>query len=478
MHLSEKVFDNLEAFMGRVKYVLNDTDDNDFIGAYTPDYSFNSNSLDKDAPGYDYLCCAENLENIAARCLCSYTFFNRVFKYKGAVLKPCEVYELGYWFYLHYKMEAVYEPLSIAIADILKGISFTRIPDEEFDDETQILSEWAIADNLFSIDARNACGIISKLAIDAAQKTELKKYIIRGDKDGFISYLIENNINTYMLQVACTLIMLGKQFEVTSHAKDLESEELEKVVSETMENPELELSPTIFKFYHSCLHNWDALSYENIVSHVYSSEILKVQMVQHLKHFSTNVVAVNEFEKILRKHPELENTSIDPEDMENGALVNPRFPIFEDFKERYVSETCYPPSVGKEKPSKSWYRYNEDSCKWKEESIFYLYQRLVDYGFLAWDEEVLYSFMYRMCRDYKPDWSDPSPIVWNGDITSLWSVISHFHAETSKMDNLTRSFFLKQDGFSLGKNDGGKNSTHSRDPRIKELLQDPMFKKV
>lgn len=478
MHLSEKVFENLEGFMKRVEYVLNDTDDNDFIGAYTPYYSFNSNNLDKDAPGFGYLCCAENLENIAARCLCRYTFFKRVFKYKGAVLKPCEVYELGYWFFIHYKLEAVYEPLSTVITNIVKGISFTRIQDEEFGEDMHFLSEWAIADNIFSIDARNACGIISKLSIDATHIAELKKFIIRGDKDSFISYLIENRVNTSMLQVACALIMLGQQFEVESHAKNLESEELEKVVSETMENPELELSPTIFKFYHSCLYNLDELSYENVVSYIYTSEILKVQMIQHLKHFSTNVVAVNEFEKILREHPELDNISIAPEDMEDGVLINPRFPIFEDFKERYVSETPYPPSVGIEKGEKSCYCYNLPTSRWKEETIFYLYQVLVDKGFLAWDEETLFSFMYRMCRDYKPERSDPSPIVWNGKINTLWTIIYHFYGEKTKMDNLTRSFFLKQDGSSLGKNDGGKNSTHSRDPRIKELLQDPMFKNV
>lgn len=172
MHLSEQVFDNLEAFKERVEYVARDTDENDFIGAYTPDYSFYSDRLVEDAPGYNALVNAEWFENIAARCICNYKFFDRIFHHKSITILPCHIYELGYWYYLMYKSESVYLPFNRVASDILKGISFSRIPTDELDDNAQFLSEWAIADILLSIDARMACDVISRLGIEASHKAE------------------------------------------------------------------------------------------------------------------------------------------------------------------------------------------------------------------------------------------------------------------------------------------------------------------
>lgn len=477
MHLSEQVFDNLEDFKERVEYVARDTDENDFIGAYTPDYSFYSDRLVEDAPGYTALVNAEWFENIAARCICNYKFFDRIFHHKSISILPCHIYELGYWYYLMYKGESVYLPLNKVASDILKGISFSRIPTEELDDNAQFLSEWAMADILLSMDARMACGVISKLGIEASHKAELKKYIMRKDRDNFIAYIIENTIETSMLQIACAIIILRQQFELVGNANYLHREETEQLIKGILENPDYELPSGIFNFYQCGLNNPDKISIENLVSYTHTFEVMKVQMIQQIKHYSTNIEAVNEFEKILREHPEMDDTRIEYEDMANGILLNPRFAIFEDFKERFVSETPYPPSVGKGKGEKSCYCYNLPTSKWKEETIFYLYQVLVDKGFLAWDEETLFSFMYRMCRDYRPERYNPSPIVWNGKINTLWTIIYHFYGETSKMDNLTRLFFLKKDGSPFSERDGGKNSTNSKDQRIKEILQDPAFAK-
>ncbi len=477
MDLSEQVFDNLEAFKERVEYVARDTDENDFIGAYTPDYSFYSERLVEDALGYTALVNAEWFENIAARCICNYKFFDRIFHHKSISILPCHIYELGYWYYLMYKGEAVYLPLNKIASDILKGISFSRIPSEELTDNAQFLSEWAIADVLFSIDAKMACGVISKLVIDPVHQAELKKYIIRKDRDNFIAYIIDNAIDTSVLQIACATIILQQQFELVGQANHISSERKEHLIKGILENPDYELPSGIFNLYQYSLNNPGKLSIENLVSYVHTSEVLKVQMLQQIKHYSTNIDAINELENILQDHPEMDDNRIEYEDVAGGLLLNPRFPILEDFKKRFVCETPYPPSTGKEKGEKSCYCYNLPTSKWKEETIFYLYQVLVDKGFLAWDDETLFSFMYRMCRDYKPERSDPSPIVWNGKINTLWTIIYHFYGETTKMDNLTRLFFLKKDGATFSERDGGKNSTNSKDQQIKEILQDPAFAK-
>lgn len=91
MHLSEQVFDNLEAFKERVEYVARDTDENDFIGAYTPNYSFYSDRLAEDSLGYTALVNAEWFENIAAWCICNYKFFDRIFHHRSISLLPCIV---------------------------------------------------------------------------------------------------------------------------------------------------------------------------------------------------------------------------------------------------------------------------------------------------------------------------------------------------------------------------------------------------
>lgn len=477
MHLSEQVIDNLEAFKERVEYVARDTDENDFIGAYTPDYSFYSDRLGEDALGYTALVNAEWFENIAARCICNYKFFDRIFHNKSISILPCHIYELGYWYYLMYKGESVYLPLNKVASDILKGISFSRIPTEELADNAQFLSEWAIADILFSTDARIACGVISKLVIDPVHQAELKKYIIRKDRDNFIAYIINNAIDTSVLQIACAIIILQQQFEIVGNVNHISREETERLIKGILENPDYELTSGVFNLYQCSLNNPRKLSIQNLVSYIHTFEVLKVQMLQQIKHYSTNIDAVNELENILQDHPEIDDIRIEYEDVAGGLLLNPRFPILEDFKKRFVSETPYPPSVGEEKGKKSCYCYNLPTSKWKEETIFYLYQVLVDKGFLAWDEETLYSFMYRMCRDYKPNRSDPSPIVWNGRINALWTLINHFYGETSKMDNLTKLFFLKKDGSPISERGGGKNSTNSKDQRIKEILQDPAFAK-
>ena len=477
MYLNEAVFDNFESFQKRVDYVLMNTDEKDFSSGYVPDYRLYLDTLGEDAPGYDYLAYAAYLEELAAKCLCNYNFYKRIIYYKDSSIRPHHIYDLAYYSYFLYRSDAVYEPLEKIIYEIIKGVSFNRIPDEDLTSNETIMSEWAIADILFSIDARMACAIISKSPIDPVQTAELKKYIIRKDSEGFIAYIIENTINTFHVQIACALIILGDRIKQELTIKNSSDEIVEQSINDILENPEIELSTGYYNFYNTLLHNPEKLSILDIVGFTYTSELLRVQIVKHLKYYSTNIEAVNEFEKILQEHPELDTLSLDDEDIKQGLIYQIKFPILEDFKRRFVNETSYPPSVGKAKEPKSCYRYNEDKCEWKEDAILYLYHRLVNHGFIEWSEETLYSFMYRMCPEYKPERADPSPIVWNGDISTLWTLIYYFHGESIKMDNLTRLFFRKQNGSTFSKNDGGKNSTHSKDKQIMEILQDPMFAK-
>lgn len=477
MHLTPEIFDSIDSFVERVRYVSQDFNENEFIKEYIPDYRFYHESLNEDAPGYSELCEAEFFEELAAKCLCNYNFYKKIVHYKNSIIKPCHIYELAYYAYIHYKLKAVYKQLANVSAKIINGVSFSRIPSEDLECNESIMSEWAIADVLFSIDARTACGIIAKCEIDSTHIAELKKYVIRTDKDGFIAYIIENTINTFRLQMACTLILFGKRIERDLNAENLSVNEMGNSLNEILENPEIELPTNLSNFYKTLLHQPENLAMENFVSYVFTLEILRVRMVQHLKHYSTAIDAVVEFEKILQEHPEMDDTRLGYDDFKNGNIYLVRFPILEDFKQRFVCETSYPPSVGKSKEAKSCYRYNEDRCKWKDDAILYLYHRLVEYGFLEWSEDTLFSFMYRMCPEYKPERSDPSPIVWNGDISTLWTLIYHFHGESIKMDNLTRTFFLKNNGNTFTKYDGGKNSTHSKDLRIMKILQDPMFAK-
>lgn len=477
MHLNSEVFDNIDSFIRRVESISKDINENEFIREYIPDYRFYHERLNEDTPGYTELCEAEYFEELSAKCLCNYNFYKRIFYYKNALVKPCHIYDLAYYAYIHYKLKAVYKQLANVSAKIINGVSFSRIPSEELECNESIMSEWAIADVLFSIDARTACGIIAKCNIDSIHIAELKKYVIRKDNDGFIAYIIENTVNTRHLQMACALILLGKRIKRDLNAEDLPVNEMESSFNEILENPEIELPTNLSNFYKTLLHQPENLAMENFVSYIFTLEILRVRMVQHLKHYSTAIDAVVEFEKILQEHPEMDDTRLGYDDFKNGNIYLVRFPILEDFKQRFVCETSYPPSVGKSKEPKSCYRYNEDRCKWQEDAILYLYHRLVEYGFLEWSEDTLFSFMYRMCPEYKPERSDPSPIVWNGDISTLWTLIYHFHGESIKMDNLTRTFFLKNNGNTFTKYDGGKNSTHSKNLRIMKILQDPMFAK-
>lgn len=477
MHLTQEIFDNIDSFMERADYVSKTTDEKDFNRAYSPKYSFFPERMDEEAQGYNALCKASYFEELAAKCICNYNFFKRIFHRKDNSIKPCHVYELAYHSYLHCKLATVYIPLSIVCANIINGVSFNRIPSEELDCDEAIMSEWAISDILFSLDARTACRIISKCNIESSQIAELKKYIIRKDYEGFVSYIIENNVNTFHLQMACTLTKLGKQYEQELNIEDFSVEEWEKSVVEKLENPEIELPTGLATFYTDLLHHPKNLAIENFVSYIFTMEIQRVQLVKHLKYYSTAIDAVVEFDRILEEHPEMDDSRLSYDDLLNNNIYCVRFPMLEDFKQRFVCETNYPPSVGKPKEPKSCYRYNEDKCKWKEDAILHLYNLLVNHGFIEWSEETLYSFMYRMCPEYKPERSDPSPIVWNGKINTLWTVIYHFHGGTIKMDDLTRLFFLKKNGDTFTKNDGGKNSTRSKDPKIMEILQDPMFAK-
>lgn len=475
MHLTSEMFDSIDSFVERVTYVLQNTNENEFIREYIPDYRFDHERLNEDNPGYAALCKAEYFEDLAAKCICNYNFYKRIFHYKNSVIKPCHIYELAYYAYIHYKLESVYKPLANVCAKIINGVSFSRIPTDELECCESIMSEWAIADILFSIDNRTACSIIAKCDIGSSHIAELKKYVIRNDNDGFVAYIIENTVDTFHLQMACALILLGKRFEQESDAENLSVNETEEMVKDFLGNPEIELPIVLSDFYKTILYHPENLSIENFVSHIFTLEILKVQLVQHIKRYSTAIDAVVEFEDILQEHPEMNDSGLDYDDFKNGLVYHVRFPILEDFKQRFVCETPYPPSVGKAKEPKSCYRYNLDKCRWSENSILYLYHKLVEHGFLEWSEETLFSFMYRMCPEYKPERSDPSPIVWNGDISTLWTLIYHFHGETTKMDNLTRTFFLRQNGSAFSSTAGGKHYTGSKNPQILEILQDPMF---
>lgn len=479
MHLTPEIFDSIDSFVERVRYVSQNTNKNDFKGNYQPDYTINSSIFDKTNPGFDYIVNAEYFEALAANCLCDYGYYKRIFSQRNLAIKPCHIYELVYHFYLQYLLTSIFIPLNIIISNIIKDISFNRILSEEIDikDVNPFLSEWQIAEILCFIDNRRACALVSKLETESVHILELKNCILRKDIDGFAKCLINNSISIYILQTVCALIYVEEQCKFIVDAEHASINELEKNIKNHLEIPEIEFPLTISKLYYWTLHHPNVIPIDDMLSCVCTAEALKVQLVQQIKHYSTNLDAINEFDFLLKEHPEINDTRLSYDDFKNGYVYLIRFPILEDFKQRFVCDTLYPPSVGKAKEPKSCYRYNEDKCKWKEDAILYLYHRLVNHGFLEWSEETLYSFMYRMCPEYKPQRSDPSPIIWNGDISTLWTLIYHFHGESIKMDNLTRTFFLMQNGSTFSSTAGGKHYTNSKNPQIMEILQDPMFAK-
>lgn len=332
MHLNSEVFDNIDSFIERVEYVSKNSNENEFIKKYIPDYRFNHERLNEDSPGYIAYCKAEYFEKLAAKCICNYNYYKKIFYHKNIFITPCHLYDLAYYTYHFYKLEAVYEPLAAVSAKVINGVSFSSIPSEELECDEPIMSEWAIAEILLSIEARTACWIITKSDIDSSHIAELKKYIIRKDNNGFIAYIIENTINTSHLQMACALILLGKRFEQDLDAENLSVNEMEKSINEILENPEIELSIGLSNFYKAVLHQPEKLAMENFVSYIFTLVILSVQLVQYLKHYSTAIEAVVEFDKILQEHPEMDDTRLGYDDFKNGNIYLVRFPILEDFK--------------------------------------------------------------------------------------------------------------------------------------------------
>lgn len=473
MVMRKDIFVDLEKFIDRINYIDGEFESEDFSGNYVPDFKFNYEEDDNSLPENEWLYLIKKIEYVAAKCIQKRKYATRLFDEKYNKITPAELYELGYFSYMKILNKSINHPLGEISVSIIKGVSLNRFMEiENVRKQEEInssdYSEWNVAEVLFDVEPRIACDIITHLKIRNDHKKELKKWIIRRNPDSFIEYLIENGIDASEFENACCLLDNKK---LVTNMQSAESIDFYK--RNVLEDDSLNMGEEDRNTLHNIIYHPYSIPMNIMVNVMYTNIIRNLYSIFPLSQICNNNSAIAELEDFIESHPDILKDLEDFANSGNLEFASTTIPVLEEFKSKFVSDTQLPPSIGRNKEKEDCFDWNnQEKSGWTFNVIYYLYSLLVEQGFLEWSEEIAFSFLYRMCPSYQPENSDVKPIVWLGDTSTLWTMVFHFYGGTSKMDKLTRTFFIKPDGTQFK---GGKNSSACKDKKLEPDTLRPPF---
>lgn len=425
-----------------------------------------------------------DIERIMAKCLASNDYAKGLLDSRYVSYSKQELYNHVYLAFIIPFFNKTLTPMYLNIIDCFKSITvknlFLHCVEKDYVD-LNWLSEWELADILFQIDDKDAIWLISQIDTSNKQKSILKRIIFNRDKDAFVNYVLSECIITSDIHFAAYILWVTKFVNPGLHSAG------DTIIQTIKETPSLILP----RGFHNLITDFDNNEY-NITPYqleriFFTNVVRSLLLLKEIRHLCTDYEALNRIDEGLKFFEPLkdiyENYSVDTiKDSYEWAIV---ITVAEEFKHRFIKELNLPESIGAAKDQSEAYNgvkerktHNgvKEHVNWTQDQIFYLYEQLVDAGYLAWDEAIAFAFMYRMCPEYKPQEKCDTPIVWNGNPSELWTMVSFFHPKNYKINKLTRSFFINVDGSTFKETQGGKNSSNVKKGMIPLILADPKFK--
>ena len=401
------------------------------------------------------------------------------------VINPCDLYQYAYTIYLStfVKHPGLIE-LFFSASNMVDSISIQHIINSPFISLDDSPSEDEIFDYLSELPISSAVNILSRMDVEDSVIQSLKKAIISKDTDEFVSLCILNDITFNSIAnilLSCWLVKTMKSslglFNEAVNGKELGS--LDISVSK-LNDPEAMRCLNAMSIGEGSLVSYILRQpTELVINQMWRTIYYAIVIGEATKNLCPDPELIERFDNVINRYSLYRHISktYTIEDIETINNRNFTIPVFEAFRQRYISDLKIPESTGVEKRKAEYYDGNIRT--WRVDIMLQLYRMLVAEGLLCWDEKTYYSFMYRMSQSYKPADTTTElylrPIAWGGKVRELVSLIHHFHDGDSRIWNKGSHFFCDMEGTPIKLGRGCLNQAKSLTPRMDKILNNRLF---
>lgn len=421
-----------------------------------------------------FLVIAKQIELIATLAINSPNFEQSFFRSSSRILSHADFYNLSYYILsLSVLLDKKNKELYSAYNNELISLSLERTildieEHEEEDEEEETISDWTFFEQLQEMSPKEITLILEMLKTDRETKSILRKYTFKKEADNFINLISTQSINYNKAALATSQwhrVNLIKTFFSKLSKENIDFSDFKEMFKLILNEKfflikkkayeminklfMISINPPKYIKNHSIDHHSSFVKYNLGIKNL-------ILLHRETSHICTNFEAVQQVNILISTW---EYTKSLEKNMLYGdiALTDTYdCKALEMFKNKFIRELNIPESVGRAKDEKYYYCKSAKKEELSEEKYFNLYKALANEGLLKWDEEVAFSFLYRMCENYKPQRNDPSQIIWQGDTRELISLIWKYHEDTTRIWAKTKKFFLDSEG-QVPKTNGAKN---------------------
>ena len=399
------------------------------------------------------------------------------------------------WGYLSLFSKDFYELIFHFVKEINK-ISLSNLFEKDWDEDEEELSEAELYALLVDMRLTELSIIINNIHADKETKNIIKKAILDKDENTFIETLFRANTNANRIGEIVELFSLLKEmrlFLLNIPSFDelhfsMSAEKAIQMINDfinadkdyVLDDNELEIVESIYSFIHNNNLTNNKLipdidwSYLFLCHGKVLASILYYH--QHLRTITKSIKDSIDTDQIINNWPytkwlneEIISGRIIPVEFDN--LIEP----LTDFHNKFCKKLELPDNINdKGKSKKSPEEYLDSNRTIDKKFCIEVYYALVDEHLLRLDNMTFYSFIYRMCFDYKGK-DEPIQMEWLGRYSELATFIWWFcDGSVSCIWEKTKKFFILP-GNKIFNTKGALNGTNSQSKKIKRVIE--KFKK-
>ncbi len=383
-----------------------------------------------------------------------------------------DFFNVAWYFGVMSRLNSSYVLFLDHIVSELNSVTNQRLLQHDWSEFADGYSEIEVYDFLVEQSIREASLIMSNIESDSDVKTAIKQSVLSKDEDRFVRTVISSGIDLsniagyvkihtlvekikFALPIFVGLLQdndssvnhLNNLMNVVNHSDDNRNED-ENIVIDIINRAAKDKEPL-------CVPNisWYNL-YEKLLSH--DSTLLEIHHL--LKGMTSDIDIIVKLDELIESDPyltSLANMGTDEEiDYGKSAEVKKQL---EDFRDKFIQQMTLPINIiGKSIKIKNHKEYIESSYKQDQWYCIKLYNELVKANLLDYDENVFYSFICRMSKDYQGE-HEPDKIVWRGRPTDLFHFLYWFSdGGDGKIPSKAREFFIDPEGEPF-KNNGSRS---------------------
>lgn len=422
------------------------------------------------------------LEIIAALAVNSSDFEKKYLR--GYSISYTDFYNLSYQVAADFMGINTHKDFLLAIGREFDTVSLERLVQAHVGMEVECsISEWEFCSMLETMPRKEIVQILELFEIDRETKRKLGTYVIEKKTEIFVDTIsslspIEYGVTATLTRIWYDIVNFKKIIiDLLEDPEDIIR--INKILCSIVENRHIHIEDRVARMFYLQNDQFKVNSdYSESLNFDYHFLYQKMaQWYAILIYYHNQLLAFNvdiEVVEQVRKYISIWKYARDLEKSILEEKIDPFDYIddvksFEIFKDRFITELIIPQSIGNKKNASEYFCCASGKKELKEEECRKLYKVLVDEGLLKRDENIYFSFMYRMCPNYTPQRNNPSPIIWKGKPRELFNLIWNYYEGTTKIWDKTKKFFLNSANNPL-KINGIKNMAVKPTVRMKKIF--------